>query len=133
MTKEEQHEILKNTCDCAICMLAGQMISFAQSLLGPREMQMLKAHVLDAEGGEVLDSDEIQIEPAMGLILVSALTEIAFKSLIPPDMICKSIESAYTLRCQKLFKRMHGNPEMIEKVTALFHDTLSKYSEDSDG
>ena len=124
MDQDEKKELLKNTCDCPVCSLAGQVVEFTESLLGPREMEALKAHV-DIVMKEERDPEQpLSVEPAMGLIVTSALAEIAFRQLVSPKTLHECVDAAYNLRIKKLMERTKKDPQFIDEITQLFREGL---------
>ena len=124
MNLDETKELLKNTCDCPICSLAGSVVEFIEFLLGPKEMEVLKAHVNTVMKGERDPTEPISVEPAMGLVVTSAFAEIAFRQMIPPKTLHECIDAAYNLRAKKLMERAKENPELIDEITRLFRENL---------
>ena len=123
MTKDERDELLKNTCDCPLCSLTNQVILFTESLIGPRELESIKEQIENR-----LDSahkaEEVPRDPAVGLVLTSALAETAFRQMISPPMLHDCVSAAYDLRVQKLMKRIKDKPELSDKVAELIRDLL---------
>ena len=126
MIEKDLKDILRNTCTCPICTLGETVIEFTESLLGPKEMEQLKKH----SDGVISDTENLDVGPAIGLILTSALAETAFRQVVPPEIVRDCILAAYDLRVKKLIGRLKGNPELIDQVTQMFKDEITGDSSD---